>query len=117
MNLSRRSSFTSAIRQNLIFLTITLLLVTLTTAQNTFEGCYAIDNTLNETDTSIYQSRGRCSDTICAPKGFAVFGMTAGSQCWCGNSIPAVQVTPNSCNQQCPGYPNDTCTPSLDKQS
>jgi WSC domain len=87
--------------------------------QNTYEGCYQIDanSTLVQNDTSIYQSRGRCSDTICGSKGFAVFGLAIGSQCWCGNSVPLDQVTGDHCNIQCPGYPNDTCTASVEIES
>jgi hypothetical protein len=35
--------------------------------------------------------------------------LTSGSQCWCGNSIPANQVTPDHCSLPCPGYPSDNC--------
>jgi cell wall integrity and stress response component len=89
--------------------------ITLSAAQNVYQGCYQLDSTLNLTDTSIYQSKGRCGGQICEVKNYAVFGMTSGSQCLCGNSIPAKQVTPDHCQIQCPGYPDDTCTSIFDE--
>ena len=105
MNPSPRRSF---------FLCITTLFVitsTLVSAQNTYQGCYAAgsDDPLVLNDTSIYQSTGRCSGQICGPKSYAVFGLSSGSQCLCGNAIPGDQVTGDHCNIPCPGYPNDTC--------
>lgn len=103
----RRSSLSTL----LVFHITIAFLFTLSAAQNTYQGCYAIDssNTLVQNDTSIYQSNGRCGGQICGPEGYAVFGMTGGSQCWCGNSIPGDQVSGDHCSIQCPGYPNNTC--------
>ena len=84
-------------------------LFSVVSAQNTYQGCYAVDSTLVVNDTSIYQSTGRCNGEICAKGKYAVFGLTSGSQCWCGNSIPANQVTPDHCSLPCPGYPSDNC--------
>jgi hypothetical protein len=109
MNPSQRPS------RNSLLLSLSLLFVLLlpyVSAQTTYEGCYSVDNTLVANDTSIYQSKGRCSGEICGPMKYAVFGLS-GSQCFCGNSIPSNQVTPDQCQQQCPGYPNDTCTSPL----
>jgi len=99
------SSSTTFFLLSLFFLSFLALL---SSAQNTYEGCYTVDNTLVVNDTSIYQSKGRCGGQICSPSDYAVFGMM-GDECYCGNSIPAKQVTGNFCNLQCPGYPNDTC--------
>jgi cell wall integrity and stress response component len=95
---------------SLFTLTLTTLLASpFISAQTSYQGCYSVDDNLTPTNTSIYQSKGLCGGTICSPLGYAVMGMTAGSQCWCGNSIPATQVLGQNCNEQCPGYPNDTC--------
>jgi len=112
MNPSQRPRRSSLSTLLLSYITIAFLF-TFTAAQ-TYQGCYAIDssNTLVQNDTSIYQSNGRCGGQICGPEGYAVFGMTDGSQCWCGNSIPGDQVSGDHCTIQCPGYPNNTCTPS-----
>ena len=82
-------------------------------AQYTFQGCYHINSTNNPltlNDTSIYQSQGRCGGQICAPNNYAVFGMTSGQQCYCGNALPSDQVAGENCNVQCPGYPSNICT-------
>jgi len=88
---------------------LTTSLLSIVYAQNTYQGCYALDTNLVVNDTSIYQSTGRCSGEICGKNNYAVFGLTSGSQCWCGNEIPGDQVTPDHCNLQCPGYPADNC--------
>jgi len=108
MNPSPRRSFLS------LFLFFIAFFVTLSSAQ-VFQGCYTVDNTLVLNDTSIYQSTGRCDGQICGPMNFAVYGLTAGSQCLCGNSIPKNQVTPDHCNLACPGYPSDNCITSSKK--
>ena len=107
MLFSTLKSFLSFTIPGLLISTTTLI-----TAQSVYEGCYAIDDNLNLTDTSIFQSQGRCGGAVCGPKGFAVFGMSSGSQCLCGNAIPVSQVTGDNCNVPCPGYPNDTCISS-----
>lgn len=94
----------------LSYLFIAASFLSIISAQTTYQGCYALDNTLAVNDTSIYQSTGRCNGEICAKNKYAVFGLTSGSQCWCGNSIPQNQVTPDHCNLPCPGYPSDDCT-------
>ena len=108
----RRSSLSSSSSLIIVYF-FTTVLVTLARAQNTYQGCYAVDKTLIQNDTSIYQSTGRCSGEICAPMKFAVFGLTSGSQCWCGNAVPSNQVTSDHCDLPCPGYPTDICNPSL----
>ena len=94
----------------LSYLFIAASFLSIISAQNTYQGCYAIDTNLVVNDTSIYQSTGRCNGEICGKNKYAVFGLTSGSQCWCGNSIPDNQVTPDHCNLPCPGYPSDNCT-------
>ena len=84
-------------------------------AQYTFQGCYHINSTndpLTLNDTSIYQSQGRCGGQICAPNNYAVFGMTSGQQCYCGNALPTDQVAGENCNVNCPGYPSNICMSS-----
>jgi cell wall integrity and stress response component len=93
---------------SLVLLLLTCLLLPIS-AQNIFQGCYKIDKALTLTNTSIFQSLGLCSGVTCGPRNFAVLGMTIGSECLCGNSLPTTQVTPEHCNIPCPGYPDDTC--------
>src|SRR5205814_8328158 len=94
----------------LSFLLCLTILFILSSAQVTYQGCYSIDDTLVLNDTSIYQSKGRCSGQFCGPQDYPAFGLTAGGACLCGYSIPGHQVTADKCNSPCPGYPNDTCT-------
>jgi len=102
-------NYPSRRRSLFLYLSCFSLFLTLSWAQNTYQGCYAIDNTLVLNDTNTFQSTGRCSGTICGPQNYAVFGLTSGSQCWCGNKIPADQVTGDHCSISCPGYPSDIC--------
>jgi len=103
MNPPRQSS------SSLLFFALLLTtLISLVSAQTTFQGCYAIDDTLTLTNTSVFQSTGLCSNKICGPDNFAVYGLT-GNQCYCGNSIPKVQVDGDKCNTKCPGWQPDTC--------
>ena len=53
-----------------------------------------------------FQSDGACQQTCLGSYAFAIL---QGSDCWCSNYIPAETVPPSSCNEQCPGFPNDTC--------
>jgi len=104
-NSSRYSSQISILLFSLLLST----LIPLISAQDTFQGCYAVDTTLVLNDTNTFQSTGRCGTTICGAKGYAVFGLTSGSQCWCGNSLPSTQVDTGKCTITCPGWKPDTC--------
>ena len=53
-----------------------------------------------------YQSNGACQQTCLGSYAFAVI---QGSDCWCSDYIPAESVGTDSCNEQCPGFPSDTC--------
>jgi hypothetical protein len=96
---------------SILFFFLATSIFTFISAQTTYQGCYAVDDNLVANDTNIYQSAGRCSGIICGPKKYAVYGLTSASQCWCGNSIPTEQVSPDHCELTCPGYPSDNCTP------
>jgi len=84
-------------------------LIPLISAQYTYQGCYKIDDTLTLNDTNIFQSKGRCGGEVCTPEGLAVFAMTNGGECFCGDSIPADQVEGDKCTLSCSGWANDTC--------
>lgn len=51
-------------------------------------------------------SNGFCQ-THC--QGSYVFAVIQGENCWCSNEQPANTVPTANCNEQCPGYPADTC--------
>ncbi|TKA29739.1 hypothetical protein B0A50_03102 [Salinomyces thailandicus] len=54
----------------------------------------------------IYNSNLACSDQCKANYAFAVVQY---QNCWCTNYIPADQQSIGSCNESCPGYPDDNC--------
>ncbi|KZF22905.1 hypothetical protein L228DRAFT_268280 [Xylona heveae TC161] len=56
--------------------------------------------------SNIYQSNGACSDTCKSNYAFAIL---QGSSCWCSNYVPSSTTSTGSCNQNCPGYPDDKC--------
>lgn len=74
-----------------------------------YEGCYSSSTPLTSAGTNIYQSTGKCTET-CA--GSAVYAMTMGDACWCGDELPALsdKVDLSDCDTACVGFPNDICT-------
>lgn len=75
----------------------------------TSRGCYKIDSSLSSLGSYAYQSTGYCL-TQCSGSRSAVFALTAGDQCLCGNSLPAGgSVDSSNCNIACTGYPSDNC--------
>lgn len=71
-----------------------------------------IDGLLDDWDTDngivtdIYNSNGACQ-TQC--QGEYAFAIVQWQSCWCSNYVPADQGDTSSCNQQCPGYPDESC--------
>ncbi|KAF2150694.1 WSC-domain-containing protein [Myriangium duriaei CBS 260.36] len=67
----------------------------------------ATDNTgsSSSSHSSIYMSNGLCS-TTCSGYAFAIVQY---KNCWCSNYAPGDQVDVSSCNQNCPGYPQEQC--------
>lgn len=85
-----------------------LVIVSSASAAVTSEGCYTDDGSLTSFGTNIYQSEGTCQ-TQCANGGYAVFAMSDGNQCSCGNSLPPSSVASSFCSTPCVGYPDDIC--------
>lgn len=56
--------------------------------------------------SSIYQSNGKCFDACVQNYAFAIVQY---QKCWCSNYIPARTTSTGSCNQDCPGYPDEQC--------
>lgn len=81
-------------------------------AAATSEGCYVAD-TLTSLGTYQYQSEGYCAGQ-CTDQGYAVFGMSDGNVCACGNSLPTTKASSSMCDTACVGYPSDTCTRLID---
>ncbi|KAF6219316.1 hypothetical protein HO133_005141 [Letharia lupina] len=58
----------------------------------------------------MYQSPGYCQQQ-CVNQTKAVMGTTLGSNCWCGDLLPASssKVSDSECSSKCYGYNLDTC--------
>ncbi|KAH9829791.1 cell wall integrity and stress response component 1-like [Teratosphaeria destructans] len=75
-----------------------------------YSGCYSSSDGLSSVGSYTYQSSGYCQQQ-CAGKNQAVLGLTKGSDCWCGESLPEAssKVDDSKCNTPCTGYGQDEC--------
>lgn len=100
-------------RRNKFFSSLATLAFFATVHGQTSEGCYAADDSFTSLGSYQYQSEGYC-DTQCKASNSAVFAMTAGDECLCGNSLPSGgTVSASLCNLTCSGYPEDICKSSI----
>ncbi|KAI4165081.1 MAG: hypothetical protein LQ342_001358 [Letrouitia transgressa] len=77
---------------------------------STFKGCFSSSKPLEDQGSWTYQSPGYCQ-TLCVGINKPVMGTTEGSNCWCGDFIPAAssKVADSKCSTDCQGYPDDKC--------
>lgn len=75
-----------------------------------FVSCYDSNHGLTNQTSYTYQSSGYCQNH-CLQSNAAVFAMTGGSDCLCGNELPptSAKVPMNKCNTKCNGWPSDMC--------
>ena len=75
-----------------------------------YEGCFTSSADMTDLGSYIYQSPGYCQ-LQCVNQKKAVMGTTMGSDCWCGDLLPASssKVPDSECNSKCNGYNLDTC--------
>lgn len=76
------------------------------------QGCYSSSKPLSDQGTNIYQSSGACQKTCVDDAGnAAVMAMTEGSNCFCGDMLPAEsdKVDDSYCDTPCDGYDQETC--------
>ena len=73
-------------------------------------GCFSSSDPLEDQGSWTFQSAGYCQ-TTCVKLGKPVMGTTKGSNCWCGDLIPAAnsKVADSKCNTKCNGYGLDFC--------
>ncbi|KAI9738214.1 MAG: hypothetical protein M1834_008712 [Cirrosporium novae-zelandiae] len=83
---------------------------TLVLSAMTYEGCFDDAGPLVDQGSYTYQSPGYCQ-TVCVKLNKAVMGLKSGSNCWCGNLIPANSsyVSESKCDSSCDGYDKDIC--------
>ncbi|KAI7210720.1 hypothetical protein KC333_g8093 [Hortaea werneckii] len=76
----------------------------------TYEGCYSSSAGLTDQGSYTYQTSGYCQEQ-CAPKNFAVLGLSEGSNCWCGDALPqsSSKVSDSKCSTPCNGFGEDNC--------
>lgn len=70
------------------------------------EFCSTI-NTGSSSDATFdsYQSSGACRSSC---SGYA-YGIVQYSNCWCSNYAPSSTVSLSNCDEECPGYPSNSC--------
>ncbi|KXL49870.1 hypothetical protein M433DRAFT_300 [Acidomyces richmondensis BFW] len=75
-----------------------------------YSGCYSSSTGLSDQGSYTYQTPSYCQP-ICIGKNQAVFGLSQGSNCWCGNELPPAssKVDDSNCNTPCNGYGLDDC--------
>ncbi|KAF7714975.1 Uncharacterized protein PECH_005385 [Penicillium ucsense] len=76
----------------------------------TLVGCYSSKEGLSDQVSYTFQSSGWCFDR-CNGKKAAVFALTSGTDCLCGNELPpaSAKVDSSKCNTACAGWPQDMC--------
>lgn len=75
-----------------------------------YKGCFDSSAEMTDLGSFMYQSPGYCQQQ-CVNQNKPVMGTTMGSNCWCGDLLPASsnKVSESECNSKCNGYDKDTC--------
>lgn len=76
----------------------------------TDKGCFSSYEPLEDQGEYTFQSSGNCQK-LCVGLDTVVMGLVNGSNCYCGNKLPAKddEVDMDKCNTPCNGYSQDTC--------
>lgn len=76
----------------------------------TYVGCFSSSQPLSDQGSYTYQTSGYCRP-LCEDNNAAVFGLSDGSNCWCGNQLPAAgdKVSDSNCDVGCNGYDKENC--------
>lgn len=74
------------------------------------KGCFSSSGSLEDQGFNEFQSPGICQ-CFCANLGKPVMATSGGTNCWCGDLIPASssKVDSGKCNSECKGYRQDKC--------
>lgn len=75
-----------------------------------YEGCYTSSADMTDLGSYMYQSPGYCQQQ-CVNQNKPVMGTSGGSNCWCGDLLPASssKVSDSECSSKCNGYNLDMC--------
>ncbi|KAA8642491.1 WSC domain-containing protein [Aspergillus tanneri] len=73
-------------------------------------SCYSNPGSLKNQGTYLDQSWDDCFD-LCERQDADAFAVHAGTECWCGNSLPDAKyrIPSHKCNIDCPGGPFSKC--------
>ncbi|KAH7378710.1 hypothetical protein BKA66DRAFT_442737 [Pyrenochaeta sp. MPI-SDFR-AT-0127] len=84
--------------------------VTLPASQIVNIGCFETGTPLEDHGPYVFQSPGNCQ-LVCIEQGKNVFGMSDGSNCYCGDKLPAKewQIDNSTCDTSCGGEKNYDC--------
>lgn len=76
----------------------------------TYKGCFNTSDPLVNQGPYLYQTSGYCQP-ICVGQSKPVMGLSRGSDCWCGDLLPAADglVPDAECNSPCNGYDKENC--------
>lgn len=77
----------------------------------TYEGCFDSSDPLQDHGSQEFQSSGACQKQ-CVLLGKAVMGLAKGTNCWCGDLMPAAdsKVSDSQCDSFCVGFDKENCT-------
>lgn len=80
----------------------------------TYVGCFSSSEPFTDEGYDQFQTTGVCRP-LCEGKNAAAFGMTNGSDCWCGDELPAAssKVSDSKCSTVCNGYGEQNCKHAL----
>ena len=90
--------------------------VSMAVAQNSglkplvYKGCYSSAGDMTNIGSYQFQTPGYCQQQ-CVNAGKAVMGTSNGSDCYCGDQLPADsdKTTDSNCNVKCNGYGQLMC--------
>ncbi|GIC90571.1 WSC domain-containing protein [Aspergillus udagawae] len=74
-------------------------------------GCFSDSTPLVDQGPYMYQSNGYCQQLCLKSSNNLVFALTKGSNCLCGNVLPAksAKTDDSDCNVKCAGWPDVMC--------
>lgn len=77
----------------------------------TEKGCYHSSTGLTFNKTYQYMTQGYCQPLCIEADNYFVLGLTAKTDCWCGNLLPPADslVDDKYCDAGCAGYGTDPC--------
>jgi len=74
-------------------------------------ACYSSSDPLEDKGPYTYQSSGYCQKLCVETHNKPVMALTEGSDCWCGDKLPAnsTRVDNSNCNAPCAGFDKEKC--------